>query len=97
MQASEFWKAVTVDESGFLDRLLDLLEREKVRYCVIGGQAVNAHVEPLVSLDLDLAQRRRQAQLEDLLDRVTVTGFDPLGTEESFVAPPKPDELVRSH
>jgi hypothetical protein len=25
-----------------------------VRFCVIGGQAVNAYVEPLVSLDLDL-------------------------------------------
>ncbi len=24
-------------------------------FCVIGGQAVNAYVEPLVSLDLDLA------------------------------------------
>lgn len=25
-----------------------------MRFCVIGGQAVNAYVEPLVSLDLDL-------------------------------------------
>jgi len=67
MQASEFWKAVTVDESGFLDRLLDLLEREKVRYCVVGGQAVNAYVDPLVSLDLDLALAG--GELERILDR----------------------------
>lgn len=66
MQASEFWKAVTVDESGFLDRLLDLLEREKVRYCVVGGQAVNAYVDPLVSLDLDLALAG--GELERILD-----------------------------
>ena len=67
MQAGEFWKAVTVDESGFLDRLLDLLEREKVRYCVVGGQGVNAYVEPLVSLDLDLALAG--GELERILDR----------------------------
>ena len=54
MKPFEFWRAVTVDESGFLDRLLDLLESERIHYCVIGGQGVNAYVEPLVSLDLDL-------------------------------------------
>jgi hypothetical protein len=67
MQASEFWRAVTVDESGFLDRLLDLLQREKIRYCVVGGQAVNAYVDPLVSLDLDLALAG--GELDRILDR----------------------------
>jgi hypothetical protein len=38
-----------------LDRLISLLAEKGVSYCVIGGQAVNAYVEPLVSLDLDLA------------------------------------------
>lgn len=32
-----------------------LLRESGIRFCVIGGQAVNAYVEPLVSLDLDLA------------------------------------------
>lgn len=67
MQAGEFWKAVTVDASGFLDRLPDLLERERVRYCVVGGRGVNACVEPLVSLDLDLALAG--GELEKILDR----------------------------
>ena len=31
-----------------------LLNDHHVKYCVIGGQAVNAYAEPLVSLDLDL-------------------------------------------
>jgi len=44
-----------MDHSDFEDRLLALLDREGIRYCVVGGQAVNAYVEPLVSLDLDLA------------------------------------------
>lgn len=55
MKAYAFWKTVTVDEANLLDQLISLLNEEGVRYCVIGGQAVNAYVEPLVSLDLDLA------------------------------------------
>lgn len=55
MRALAFWKAVTVDETDLLERICELLGRHDVLYCVIGGQAVNAYVEPLVSLDLDLA------------------------------------------
>lgn len=55
MKALAFWKTVTVDEAGFLERLVSLLDDERVRYCVVGGQGVNAYVEPVVSLDLDLA------------------------------------------
>lgn len=55
MQALEYWKTVTADRSGFLERVLAALDEAGVRYCVIGGQAVNAYVEPVVSLDLDLA------------------------------------------
>jgi len=54
MGAATFWKTVTLDRSDFLDSLLGLLEEHQIRYCAIGGQAVNAYVEPLVSLDLDL-------------------------------------------
>jgi hypothetical protein len=55
MQASAFWKAVTMDQVDLLDRVLSALERHEIRFCVVGGQAVNAYVEPVVSLDLDLA------------------------------------------
>ena len=55
MQALEFWKAVANDKSNSLERVVGLLEEHDIPYCVIGGQAVNAYVEPLVSLDLDLA------------------------------------------
>lgn len=44
-----------MDKSDLLERVLDLLQASGIRFCVIGGQAVNAYVEPLVSLDLDLA------------------------------------------
>ena len=55
MKAQAFWKAVTVDGADLLGRFVSLLEQEGVRYCVIGGQAVNAYAEPVVSLDLDVA------------------------------------------
>jgi len=54
MLATAFWKAVTMDRSEFLDRLIAMLDTEGIRYCVVGGQAVNAYAEPVVSLDLDL-------------------------------------------
>ena len=54
MRATAFWKTVTMDHAGFLDRLISLLQAEEIRYCVVGGQAVNAYAEPVVSLDLDL-------------------------------------------
>jgi hypothetical protein len=54
MQALTFWKTVTVDRANFLESLIGLLAEHRVRYCVIGGQAVNAYVEPAVTLDLDL-------------------------------------------
>lgn len=54
MQALTFWKTVTVDQSNFLESLIGLLAEHRVRYCVIGGQGVNAYVEPVVTLDLDL-------------------------------------------
>jgi hypothetical protein len=55
MRALDFWKTVVRDGSDLLEELIPLLEKHGVRYCVVGGQGVNAYVDPLVSLDLDLA------------------------------------------
>lgn len=41
-------------KSDVIQQFLDLLDRLKISYCVIDGLAVNAYVEPVVSLDLDL-------------------------------------------
>ncbi len=68
MRALAFWKTVTVDRTDFLDRIVALLADHGVRYCVVGGQAVNAYVEPVVSQDLDLAIAvEQQAEVEALL------------------------------
>ena len=42
------------EEPGILDSFIDCLKSNGVKYCVVGGQAVNAYVEPLVSLDMDV-------------------------------------------
>ncbi len=67
MQAQTFWKVITMDQENFLDRLITLLEEQAIRYCVIDGQAVNAYVEPLVSLDLDLVVAMDQLQQVETL------------------------------
>src|SRR3954465_1380509 len=68
MKASTFWKTVVADRSDFLDRIVSLLEEHDVRYCVIGGQGVNAYADPVVSLDLDIVVAVDQiAQVEALL------------------------------
>jgi hypothetical protein len=55
MRARAFWRTVTADTADLLQRFLRLLADEGIRHCLIGGQAVNAYVEPVVSLDLDIA------------------------------------------
>ena len=68
MQALTFWKTVTRDQSNLLESLISFLKEHGIRFCVIGGQAVNAYVEPLVSLDLALVVAIDQLeQVEALL------------------------------
>lgn len=67
MQALAFWKTTVMDTSNFLEELLVLFQAKGIRFCAIGGQAVNAYVEPLVSLDLDLAVAADQLKEVDAL------------------------------
>ncbi len=70
MQALTFWKTVTMDHSNLLENLIEFLKKQEIRFCVIGGQAVNAYAEPLVSLDLDLAVVTNQVdKLEALFSK----------------------------
>lgn len=59
-----------MDHSNLLENLIAYLRKHDIQFCVIGGQAVNAYVEPLVSLDLDLAVAIHQIELvESLLEK----------------------------
>ena len=67
MQALTFWKTVAMDHSNLLENLIELFKEHGIRFCVIGGQAVNAYAEPLVSLGLDLAVSVDQIDKVDAL------------------------------
>jgi hypothetical protein len=77
MQALAYWKTVTTDHVGFLEGIITLLTETGVRYCLVGGQAVNAYVEPVVSLDLDIAVATEDLRTLEplLLERFRVTRF----------------------
>jgi hypothetical protein len=67
MQALTYWKTVTKDNANLIEQLFDLLAEHQIRYCVIGGQAVNAYVDPLISLDLDLVVALEQVEEAEAL------------------------------
>ncbi|MGH2586210.1 MAG: hypothetical protein ACRDJE_14955 [Dehalococcoidia bacterium] len=73
MRAQTFWKTVVADKTDFLDHLIALFAEHGVRYCLIGGQAVNAYVEPLVSLDLDIIVAVDQLSTVEALAREQFT------------------------
>jgi hypothetical protein len=54
MTGRDFMNAVANGKSDIVQVFLNALAELGVEYCVIGGLAVNAYVEPVVSLDLDV-------------------------------------------
>jgi hypothetical protein len=54
MTGKEFINSLANDKSDMIQTLLDILAETDSKYCLIGGLAVNAYVEPVVSLDLDI-------------------------------------------
>jgi hypothetical protein len=54
MTNKEFINRLANGKSDIIQTFLDILSKTGSRYCIIGGLAVNAYVEPLVSLDMDI-------------------------------------------
>jgi hypothetical protein len=54
MTGREFLNSVANGQSDIVQLILDILAETGSRYCVIGGLAVNAYVDPVVSLDIDI-------------------------------------------
>jgi len=54
MTGKEFINSLANGKLDIIQVLLDILDETHSRYCLIGGLAVNAYVEPVVSLDLDI-------------------------------------------
>lgn len=73
MIAREFLQAVGKGEGDVLQILLDVLSDSGSNYCVIGGLAVNAYVDPVVSLDLDIVIAADR--LAEVTDAAAARGF----------------------
>jgi hypothetical protein len=54
MTKKEFLNAISKGKVDIVQAFLDTLSASRADYCVIGGLAVNAYAEPVVSLDLDI-------------------------------------------
>jgi len=54
MTGKQFLNSVTNSQLDIVQVLLDILAETGTKYCVIGGLAVNAYVDPVVSLDIDV-------------------------------------------
>jgi len=54
MTAKEFLNHASNSKQDVIQVFLDLLQEHDIGHCLIGGLAVNAYVEPVVSLDLDM-------------------------------------------
>ncbi len=68
MRALEYWKTVVRDQADLLTQMLDVLRSNDIPFCIVGGQGVNAYVDPVVSLDLDVVVAVDQVErLEPLL------------------------------
>jgi hypothetical protein len=69
-----------MDTANLLETLIAFLHQQGIRFCVIDGQAVNAYVEPLVSLDVDIvvAMDSLEELEKSLAEHFTIQRF-PLG------------------
>jgi len=54
MISKEFMNRVANGKDDFLQSFIDIVNEQKIPFCVIGGLGVNAYAEPVVSLDLDV-------------------------------------------
>ena len=54
MTGKKFLNSLANGKIDILQVFLDILTETKTKYCLIGGLAVNAYSEPVVSLDLDV-------------------------------------------
>lgn len=65
MTTKEFVKIIARQKKDLLGDFVGILRKKKIRFCVIGGLAVNAYAEPVVSLDLDVVIAAEK--IEDLI------------------------------
>lgn len=71
MTKKEFVRKIAKEKKDLLEYFIGLLNKKKIPYCIIGGLAVNAYAEPVISLDLDVVIVVKY--LKELLDSLKHT------------------------
>jgi hypothetical protein len=86
MTGKEFLNSLAKGKSDILQQFLGILTETHSRYCLIGGLAVNAYVEPVVSLDVDIvvavhdiedvvsAAKRHELKVEQFEHSINISG-----------------------
>jgi hypothetical protein len=82
MTGKEFLNAIANGKSDILQTILNMISEIGSMYCVIGGLAVNAYVEPVVSLDLDIVIAL--SNLEKMMDAAKRKGLKVESFEHSI-------------
>lgn len=54
MTGKSFINKITNSKEDLLQEFIDILKAHNIKFCVIGGLAVNSYAEPVVSLDMDI-------------------------------------------
>ncbi len=73
MKKREFYNRVTNSSFDIIEEFLNLLSNEKIDYVVIGGMAINAYCEPMVTLDFDCVVEMER--VEELRKKLKEKGF----------------------
>ncbi len=86
MTGKEFLNSLCKGKTDILQQLLGILAETGSDYCLIGGLAVNAYVEPVVSLGVDIVvavaniekfasiAREKKLKVEEFLHSLNLTG-----------------------
>lgn len=53
MMSKEFLNKLAKSKKDLLEEFITILKKKKIKFCIIGGLAVNAYADPVVSLDFD--------------------------------------------
>jgi len=73
MTGKKFLNKVANGEEDILQIFLDVLNNTQTPYCIVGGLAVNAYVEPVVSLDLDVVIEMKD--IDEVCQKVAEKGL----------------------
>ena len=75
------------------EELFGLLNKNQVKYLVVGGYAYAVHVEPRFTKDLDLFVRRERANAENIITTLKEFGFGSLNLKtRDFL---EPDQIIQ--